>query len=273
MKIYDEIINGSRSKSLFLDVHEPLKKSNNIIIFSHGFKGFKDWGTFNEMASFFASKGYIFIKFNFSYNGTSIESPANFVDLDAFASNNFTTELDDLGLVIDWASNRYKNLAISLFGHSRGGAISILKSAEDSRIKSLITWSSPSDLLKRISKNNRLKKWKKDGVVYIFNSRTLQNMPMNYQFYEDCLNNSERLCMQNAIKSISIPHLIVHGDEDSTVSIGEAKQMKQLNKNVSMIVIKGADHVFNSYHPYIKSKMPENLQSAIDESILFLKSQ
>ena len=130
----------------------------------------------------------------------------------------------------------------------------------------------PSDLLKRLSKNNRLKQWKKDGVLYIFNSRTQQNMPMNYQFHEDCLNNFERLNMQNAIKSISIPHLIVHGDEDSTVSIDEAKEMKLLNNNVSIIIIRGADHVFNSYHPYMKSTMPNNLLSAIDESILFLKS-
>ena len=272
MKIYEEIINGSRNKPILLDVHEPIKKIKSIIIFSHGFKGFKDWGTFNKMASFFASKGYVFVKFNFSYNGTSIESPDNFVDLDAFANNNFTTELDDLGLVINWVRIRYKNSSISLFGHSRGGSISILKSAEDSRITSLITWSSPSDLLKRLSKNNRLKQWKKDGVLYIFNSRTQQNMPMNYQFYEDCLNNFERLSMQNAIKSISIPHLIVHGDEDSTVSIDEAKEMKLLNNNVSIIIIRGADHVFNSYHPYMKSTMPNNLQSAIDESILFLKS-
>ena len=97
-------------------------------------------------------------------------------------------------------------------------------------------------------------------------------MPMNYQFYEDCLNNSKRLSMQNALKSISIPHLIVHGDEDSTVSVDEAKEMKQLNNNVSIKIIRGADHVFNSYHPFIKSKMPKNLQSAIDETILFLKS-
>ena len=272
MNIYDEIINGSVNKPILIDVHEPIEKIKSIIIFSHGFKGFKDWGTFNKMASFFADKGYVFVKFNFSFNGTSIESPENFVDLEAFANNNFTIELDDLGLVIDWVRIRYNNLAISLLGHSRGGAISILKSSEDSRITSLITWSSPSDLLKRLSKNNRLKQWKKDGVVYIFNSRTHQNMPMNYQFYEDCLNNSKRLSMQNALKSISIPHLIVHGDEDSTVSVDEAKEMKQLNNNVSIKIIRGADHVFNSYHPFIKSKMPKNLQSAIDETILFLKS-
>ena len=132
MKIYEEIISGSRNKPILLDVHEPIKEIKSIIIFSHGFKGFKDWGTFNKMASFFADKGYVFVKFNFSFNGTSIESPENFVDLEAFANNNFTIELDDLGLVIDWVRIRYNNLAISLLGHSRGGAISILKSSEDS---------------------------------------------------------------------------------------------------------------------------------------------
>ena len=44
-----------------------------IVIFCHGYKGYKDWGAWTLFAKDFASQGIAFLKFNFSYNGgTSI---------------------------------------------------------------------------------------------------------------------------------------------------------------------------------------------------------
>ena len=97
------IIKGSRDKEILLDIsftRNNFKKQ--IVIFSHGFKGFKDWGPFNEMAKSFANENLFFIKFNFSHNGTSIEDPYNFVDLESFGNNNFSLELDDLNYIINW---------------------------------------------------------------------------------------------------------------------------------------------------------------------------
>ena len=48
------IISGSQNKSISIDFSYKsslLKKP--LIIFIHGFKGFKDWGHFNEVASYF----------------------------------------------------------------------------------------------------------------------------------------------------------------------------------------------------------------------------
>ena len=58
--------------------------SNPLIIFCHGYKGFKDWGAWNLMAEAFAKIGFCFIKFNFSHNGGTIEQPIDFPDLEAF---------------------------------------------------------------------------------------------------------------------------------------------------------------------------------------------
>lgn len=57
-----------------------------------------------------------------------------------YGNNNFSIELDDLGLVIDYiesAAGQYEGNKneIYLIGHSRGGGIAILKTYEDSRIK------------------------------------------------------------------------------------------------------------------------------------------
>ena len=97
-------INGSKEKSILLDCfYNKTETAKAIIIFAHGFKGFKDWGHFDYMANCFAEAGFVFIKFNFSHNGTTPEDPLNFGDLEAFGNNNFTIELDDFKNVIDWS--------------------------------------------------------------------------------------------------------------------------------------------------------------------------
>src|SRR5260221_9862865 len=76
-----------------------------LVIFAHGFKGFKDWGTHNLVARYFAANGFRFLKFNFSHNGTTPDHPIDFADLIAFSDNTFTIELEDLKYVIDFACN------------------------------------------------------------------------------------------------------------------------------------------------------------------------
>ena len=63
-------IEGKHQKPIVTDVfynetHQPKK----VVIFCHGYKGFKDWGAWNLMAEAFANAGFFFIKFNFSHNG------------------------------------------------------------------------------------------------------------------------------------------------------------------------------------------------------------
>ena len=270
------LINGSKDKKILLDIF--FKKNNskkNVVLFSHGFKGFKDWGPFNQMAEFFANNNFFFIKFNFSYNGTSIDNPVEFVDLNAFGNNNFSLELDDLNLVIDWIfNNKYNNEInidnINLLGHSRGGAISILKASEDKRVNKVISWASPSNFIKRMDKS-KLDIWKSEGVAYIFNSRTNQNMPLYYQFYEDCIKNSERIDIENACRNIKIPHLAIHGSDDPTVLVDEVYDLKKWNENTIVEEIKGANHVFGVSHPYDDIKFPPHFQIALDKTIEFLK--
>ncbi|MDG2085679.1 MAG: alpha/beta hydrolase [Flavobacteriales bacterium] len=266
-------INGSRDRNIIID--STLIENNHlneVILFSHGFKGFKDWGPFNEIANFFALNGYVFIKFNFSYNGTNFQNPTDFVDLNAFGNNNFCTELDDLELVIKWIKTKYPNCKVSLFGHSRGGAISILKSNENNQIDKVISWASPSNLISRLPDADKARRWKDTNVVYVYNGRTKQNMPMFYQFYQNCIENIERLNIKKAIKEINIPHLHIHGSSDPTVLIEDALEMKRWNDKVNLEIINEADHVFGSSHPYNKNKFPLHLNKALLKTLEFLKS-
>lgn len=272
------VINGKHQKPIVIDVTFPENKTNlPIIIFCHGYKGFKDWGAWNLMANAFADAGFYFIKFNFSYNGGTVEQPIDFPDLEAFGNNNYTKELDDLETVIDWVftTEEIKNIGntnnLSIIGHSRGGGIVSIKVEEDARVKKVISLAGVCDFAKRTATIGDLESWKKDGVKYIINGRTKQQMPHFYQFYEDFIKNENRLNIKRAVSSLKIPHLIIHGDGDTSVFIDEAENLHKWNPNSQLTIIKDANHVFGASHPWDKNELPNHLQDAIKSSVSFLK--
>ncbi|HJN63171.1 MAG: alpha/beta hydrolase [Flavobacteriales bacterium] len=265
------IIIGRGNRPILIDVtYKKNKKGKRVVVFSHGFKGFKDWGAFNQIAETFAENNFVFVKFNFSHNGTTSSDPIEFVDLKAFGNNNFCKELDDLGFVLDWVEENFNPKEISLFGHSRGGGISMLKTAEENRISKVVSWASPSDFTNKMPKE-RIALWEEKGVAFVYNGRTKQNMPMYFQFYENCIANKDRIDIKKAVEGIKIPQLIIHGSEDPTVKLREAKNLQKWNPDSQLHIIKGADHVLGAFHPYDLEKYPPTLQEAIDVTIDFLK--
>ena len=161
-----------------------------------------------QVSDIFVQSGLNFLKFNFSHNGVSSERPLEFSDLEAFGNNNFSIELEDLESVIEWAKNNLEQKVdlsrIYFLGHSRGGGISILKAASNSNVKKLVSWASVSDFEKRIE-NEKVNLWKDRGVVYIFNSRTNQQMPLNYQYYQDYITNKSKFTNPKPCRKITIP--------------------------------------------------------------------
>src|SRR5690606_3761056 len=115
------------------------------------------------------------------------------------------------------------------------------------------------------------KSWKETGVTHVENSRTKQLLPHNFQFYKDFKENQERLSIPRAVKNMQIPMLIVHGSEDPTVSPKEALTIHSWNPKSELQIILGADHVFNSKHPWDESSLPNNLKNAVQKTIDFLK--
>ncbi|CAM1339234.1 alpha/beta hydrolase family protein [Tenacibaculum aestuarii] len=263
-------------KPILIDVFFSEEFINQpVVVFCHGYKGFKDWGAWNLMAEAIAKAGFCFIKFNFSHNGGTIDNPIDFPDLEAFGKNNYTKELDDLNDVLDWTQSYFKNNknvdsnSINLIGHSRGGGIAIIKASEDSRVSKLITLASISDFGKRTATIGDLEEWKRNGVKYVVNGRTKQQMPHYYQFYEDFKANENRLHIKSAVEKLTIPYLIVHGDSDTSISLNEAKELYEWNSNSELKIIPEADHVFNVRHPWEQSKLSKELASVVEEVLLF----
>ncbi len=271
-------IEGKHGKPILADTfYIENNTPKPIIVFCHGYKGFKDWGAWDLMAKAFADAGFFFIKFNFSHNGGTVAQPIDFPDLKAFGNNNYTKELDDLETVIDWIFTNpdFKKEAdvhsLALIGHSRGGGIVSIKAEEDSRIKKLITLAGVSDFGVRMGSNSEIETWKKEGVKYVENGRTKQQMPHYYEFYEDFIKQEKRLTIKRAGSNLKIPHLIIHGNRDTSVVMEEANSLHQWNPNSSLKIIENANHVFEASHPWEKDYLPKQLLEAIDLCVSFLK--
>ena len=256
--------------------------SNNkmpVIIFCHGYKGYKDWGAWNLVAKEFANNNFFFLKFNFSHNGGTVENPIDFPDLNAFGNNNFTHELNDIERVLSFISENTefsKNIDLTnifLIGHSRGGGLCAIKASENKQIKGLITWAGVSNFKIRFNEGSQeFKEWKDKGVKYVENKRTKQQMPHFFQFYLDFKENEKRFNIQSAVQSLKIPFLVIHGDNDKSVLQNEGRYLHSWNKNSKFFSVKNGTHTFSSMHPWQELKLPKGLQSVTETSINFIKS-
>lgn len=269
------VISNPETRDFLADAFYPENGSRlPLVIFVHGYKGYKDWGAWNLMAEKFAEAGFFFVKFNFSHNGTTVGDPLNFGDLEAFGNDNYSKELSDLGAVIDYfaADQAVDQDKIILIGHSRGGGISIIKTCEDERIHGLITLASV-DTLDRFPKNEAFGNWQKEGVYYVTNGRTNQEMPHFYQFYEDYEKDIHRFDVERATEMAKAHFLIIHGTNDESVPVKNAEHLHLLHPNSELYLIENADHTFGAKEPWESLQLPENLNLVTEKCIRFIREK
>jgi len=283
MKILrNQQLTGAAARPFLLDVYyKPSGQPKPIVLFAHGFKGFKDWGHWGLIAQQFAEAGFVFIKFNFSHNGTTIAAPNDFADLEAFGQNNYSKELHDLESVLTWLHNGDSDLPaeeadlarIHLIGHSRGGAISIIYASQDERISSLVTWASVASLDYAWKTPEIIAHWEAEGKYEVVNGRTGQQMPIYYQMYRDYKAKKEAMNVKEALRRFQKPMLILHGTEDPAVPAAAAEALHQQQSNSTLHLIAGADHVFGGRHPFDETTLPPHSQELTDRTIDFLKGR
>ncbi|MDM1520576.1 alpha/beta hydrolase family protein [Myroides odoratimimus] len=245
-----------------------------LVIFCHGYKGFKDWGAWDKAMDYIAETGCYAVKFNFSLNGTTIDNPQEFDDLEAFGQNTYSQEQRDLTSVIDYYKEKPEvdKENIYLIGHSRGGGTVILQGYYNADVKGIITWAGVSDYRKRFPKGDRFEEWKAKGVFYSENGRTKQQMPHYFTFWEDYEENETILNVQKAAQNLKKPTLIVQGTNDPAVPLKEAQLLHQWISNSLLDVVDEADHVFGSRHPYTEETLPNHLEHVAKVTSQFIHS-
>ncbi|MCR8634297.1 alpha/beta hydrolase family protein [Paenibacillus radicis (ex Xue et al. 2023)] len=242
-----------------------------VLLISHGFKGFKDWGFFPYAASQFAQRGFFVVTFNFSCNGVNEN---DFDELDKFSFNTYSREQADLSLLLQALldkqlpeGERADLQRIYLLGHSRGGGNSILFASEHPEVKGVVTWNGNAnpDLFDDAFKAAIAE----HGVAYVANARTKQQMPIRRGFYEDLAEHRSRYHIPERLSALGIPVLQLQGNRDSDRLQAGFESLRQAAPQHRCVTIAEGTHTFGAVHPFAGTT--DQLEVAIQLTADFLK--
>lgn len=270
-------LEGSEGRPIVYDLLLQKKKAP-LLILVHGFKSYKNWGAYDVLAQYFFDQGISVCKFNFSHNGGTIEQVIDFPDLEAFGQNTLSKEMDDLQVIIDdlltdtVSSSTIDQDNITLVGHSRGGSIAALTAIEDPRIGRLVTLNAVADLHDHFERFNQ-NQWRRNGVLYIKNGRTKQDMPLYLSLLEDYERQKERFDILNRVTEMQTPILIIHCKDDEAVPVQQAIALDRLVSNSELLLLNEGGHTLGAKQPWEEKELPRPLRYACDCILAFMEKQ
>ena len=239
------------SMGLDLYVPEAARGALPVVVVCHGFKGFKDWGLFPPLAERLAANGRAMALFDFSHNGIG-DRPGEFDRLDLFERQTVSRHVRDLGSVLDFLdagpfaeqAGLQRNHRFNVVGHSLGGAVAVLRAAEDDRVVQVATLNGLARL-KRFGPA-QLDELRRTGRVMIRNSRTGQELPLGPDWFADV----KRLDLEEAATQVFVPALIVQAVQDESVSAEEGRLVNAWLAGSRLVEIEGTGHTFGAVHPF-----------------------
>ncbi|MBI4148158.1 alpha/beta fold hydrolase [Candidatus Woesearchaeota archaeon] len=186
-------------------------KHPTVVIF-HGLTGGYTLAWYQHIIKAFTHADFIVAGFDFT-NGTAT-SDGNIKDL------TLDQEVEDAKIIIDFLKKHPSVGPIGVFGHSLGGVVGCIISAQDSTIASLVLSATVWDPAKELPPlfNTTPQIWERTGAIP-FPQEWSVPAKLKFQFYRS-------LTTYNALataKNIKQPTLVLHGDADDVVSVENAK--------------------------------------------------
>lgn len=228
------------------DLHRPDGEGPwPLVLLCHGFKGFRRWGLFPHLAARLAEGGRLVANLDLSHNGTS--GGEDFDRLDLFERQTPGRHVADLLALLEALAgepDRERSAGVSLVGHSLGGGVALLAAARDQRVDHVAT-------LNGVSHFDRLPAeavaaMERDGRCLIPNARTGQDMPLGRGY----LDQARAIDLVAACDDVSVPVLLLCGEEDMVVPPGEGADLHSWLPVSRQLLVPGGDHTLGARHPW-----------------------
>jgi len=215
-----------------------------------------EWGFFPALGELLSERGLTVVRFNFTGNGMQ-PGDELVTNHQAFRTATFSQDLQDLlSLLSALGESVAKGLVdthrVGLFGHSRGGGTAILAAAHtdwSDRLQALVTWSAVGTF-DRLDDATRLV-WRQKGSTPMVNARTGQELFLDRIVLDDLEKHRHELDILAAASRRLAPWLLIHGEDDETVPVAEARTLAEHAGGEGVLLeIPAASHTFGATHPF-----------------------
>lgn len=237
---------NDRGQTLRGILHHPAGKSfPAAVILCHGMESNKESQKLVALGRRLAEKGILALRFDFACAG---ESSGKFEEI------TYGGEVEDLkaafNLIIQFSVNK-----IGIFGSSMGGTVALLFAAQERRVATLVTVAAPlhpEKITDKLLSPEEVQNWRQLGFL-VYHGRRI-----NVSLLEEL----QKINVSEAVKKISCPVLVMHGDADETVPVEEAYELhRQLQGPKRIRILTGADHRLSE---------PSLMEAALNESLDWL---
>ena len=228
-------IRNRHGERLDYTFHAGEAGGKNIVVLGHGVTGNKDRPFVVALGEGLAAAGIPALRFSFSGNG---ESEGNFRD------STISKEVDDLGAVLEVLDS----YTVCYVGHSMGGAVGVLRASKDDRIQLLVSLAGMVHT-KSFAQREFGDVTPDEGFMW-----DEPDCPLSGAYMADL---TQINTVVNLAPQITVPWLLVHGDEDDVVPIEDSHDiLAKANDQTQLVTIEGANHVFSDeYTPVMVEKV------------------
>ena len=217
-------IENKHGEQLDYTFHEGEQKSKNIVVLGHGVTGNKDRPFIVALGEALAAAGISTLRFSFSGNGASEG---------LFTDSTISKEVEDLGAVLDLL----EDYTVCYVGHSMGGAVGVLRTSRDSRIRLLVSLAGMVHT-KAFAQREFGDVTPDKGFMW-----DEPDCPLSQAYMDDL---AQINTVVDHAAQINVPWLLVHGDEDDVVPIEDSHAISvEASVQAQLITLKGTNHVFS----------------------------
>jgi len=237
---------NSRGDTLSGVLHHPAQgRSRSAVILCHGMESNKESEKLVYLGRAMAQRNIMVLRFDFRYVG---ESSGKFEDI------TYSGEVEDLKAAHALVQSRNPGKT-AILGSSMGGTVALLFAAQQAGLAALVTVAAPihpERFPSRVLTPAQADEWRARGFTHYNGQR------LNLSLLDDL----ESLNVPKAVKKITCPVLILHGDADEIVPVEEAYELNAcLINSKRLSILPATDHRLSN---------PAAMQRAIAEALDWL---
>lgn len=223
----------------------PGSRPDVLVILAHGVTGNKDRPQLVALAEGLSARGWPCLRISYTGNGDSDGE---------FGDSCITKEIGDLQAVIDSVPDTTQVVYV---GHSMGGAVGVLTASQDLRIRVLVSLAGmthTADFVRREFSDVT------PGEGYMWDEG---DCPLSETYVNDLNAIGNTL---DAASKVTQPWLLIHGDADDLVPVGDSKDAFHAANCVKLLVeIPDAGHSFDeASYPKLVDSVDGWLNTAFD---------